>query len=92
MITNDYIITKVHKYYDILNLNTNTLYTVNMERGNETCNCPHWIYRIKKVGSRCKHHDIVDTQGAWNEGMENLDINKLLVKRKRTSRKKRIVK
>ena len=40
-------------------------YTVVMGR-RCSCTCPHWIHRLEK-GQRCKHHDLVIRQGAWDE-------------------------
>ena len=24
-----------------------------------SCNCPHWLYRLRHFGGSCKHHEIV---------------------------------
>jgi len=35
-----------------------------------TCTCPHWVYRLKKQGTRCKHIDFVVDNMRKNEKLQ----------------------
>lgn len=37
-----------------------------------SCTCPHWLYRLAKSGTRCKHIDQVIADNAQQERNERL--------------------
>lgn len=61
----DYIVIRKpdqHNSYWVSHDGMSEPYDVDMQP--TRCNCPHWVYRLRQPGRRCRHHKIVEMKEA----------------------------
>lgn len=65
----DYVITALEEegHYSVWYEGLKEPYLTVLKPKAHTCTCGDWIWRKRKPGLRCKHHDRVEQEGAWNE-------------------------
>ena len=72
--SDDYVITQISDTeYDVYKEGNGEPYHVSLIHLAETCNCPHWVHRLRQPGRRCKHIKLVYEQGAWNQRPQELN-------------------
>lgn len=54
-------------FYDVYNENNGNRYDVNTNKKHRSCTCPHWTFRLKKSRGKCKHIEMAEKKGGWNE-------------------------